>query len=224
MSISASESPREWPVGRRPGLDDGRPCVPMQPVRTTPRGNVPRSNQIRSPENRWATGSQGNRMRTSQRDGEAGRRDAGPWTGVGAGQGGDLERALRPDDDLREGERVVREGPEQLRVERARAVVALPALTGRDDLVDAVGRERRDEPVDVAGVLGDRVADPQALDPAQFRRVERTSQTRSGWTTGSLIRRAGRATRASGRPRPRCCSGRGPGAGRRRRRPCRAAR
>jgi hypothetical protein len=62
--------------------------------------------------------------------------------------------------------------------------MTVPALTGRDELVDAVGRERRDEAVDVAAVLGDRVTDPEALDPAELGRVE-------GPPEASADRRAG---------------------------------
>ena len=43
------------------------------------------------------------------------------------------------------------------RVEAGRALVALPAMAGLHELVDAVGRERRDETRQVARVLGDRV-------------------------------------------------------------------
>src|SRR5687768_14594984 len=46
--------------------------------------------------------------------------------------------------------------------------MADPALAGRDDLGDAGGDEGGDEPVDVPPVLGDGVADPEALDPAQL--------------------------------------------------------
>src|SRR6185436_20466955 len=84
----------------------------------------------------------------------------------------DLEDALRPDDDVAQREPVVRKGREQLRIEPPRAVVALPALARRDDLVDARRTQRREQPIDVAAVLGDRVADPEPLDPAQLGRVE----------------------------------------------------
>ena len=50
--------------------------------------------------------------------------------------------------------------------------MAFPALAGRDDFVDTIGGEGCDEPVDVAAVLGDGVADPEALDPSQLRRLE----------------------------------------------------
>src|SRR5207247_5583625 len=49
-----------------------------------------------------------------------------------------LEHSLRPDHDVREGERVVGERGEQLRVERPRAVMALPAEPRPDDLVYAL--------------------------------------------------------------------------------------
>src|SRR4029079_17296424 len=104
------------------------------------------------------------------------RRDAGPRPLVRAGECRDLEDALPPDDDLGQGERVVGEGREQLRVEPACAVVALPALAGDDDLVLAGRRQRRDQAVDVAPVLGDRVADPQTLDPAQLGGIEAATE------------------------------------------------
>ncbi len=109
-------------------------------------------------------------------DRQPGRRCAGPRTLVGAGQCRDLEHALWPHHDLAQVERVVREGGEQVAIERSCTIVTLPDLGGRDDLVHAVRRERRDEPLDVAAVLGDRVADPEALDPAQLARVEPTRQ------------------------------------------------
>ncbi len=104
------------------------------------------------------------------------RRRAGPRPEIRPGQRRHLEHSLRPHDDLSEGERVVGERREQLAVERAGPGVALPALAGRDDLVDAVRGQGRDEPIDVAPVLGDRVADPEALDPAELRRVERPAE------------------------------------------------
>ena len=84
----------------------------------------PRSNQIRSPRNRRLAGSHGNRIRTSRLHRQAGRRGAGPRPEVRAGEPRDLEDALRPHDDLGQREPVVRERREQLRVERAGAVVA----------------------------------------------------------------------------------------------------
>ena len=147
-------SPPEVPVGsparsmmRPVHRDDGASRATAQAGHAQ-RG--PRSNQIRSPVNRSVTGSHGNRIRTSSETASPDGGDAGPRPQVGAGQRRDLERALRPDDDLGQGERVVRERREQLRVEGPGAVVALPALAGRDDLVDAVRRQRRDQPVDVA--------------------------------------------------------------------------
>ena len=68
-----------------------------------------------------------------------------------------LADALRPDHDVGQVEADVGERGQQLRVEPRRALVALPAVAGLDELVDAVGRERRDEPGQVARVLGDRV-------------------------------------------------------------------
>src|SRR5439155_13619518 len=77
-----------------------------------------------------------------ERDRQAAGRRSAPRTFVRAGQRRDFEDALRPDDDLRQGEPVVRKRTEQLRVERAGADVALPALAGRDELVGTVRRER----------------------------------------------------------------------------------
>ena len=93
-----------------------------------------------------------------QPDRQARRCDARPRPQVRAGQGRDLDDALGPDDDVGESEPVVGEGGEELTVELPGAGVTLPALARRDDLVDAVGGQGGDEPVDVAGVLGDRVA------------------------------------------------------------------
>lgn len=90
--------------------------------------------------------------------------EAGERPGVRGGECGHLDDALRPDHDVGQVEAVVRERREEGGVERTRPGVALPALAGRREQVDTVGSERRDEPVDVAAVLGDRVALPQAPD------------------------------------------------------------
>src|SRR5512142_2195254 len=68
-----------------------------------------------------------------------------------------LTYALRPDHDVGQVEPDIREGREQLGVEAACAVVALPAVAGLDELIDAVRRERGDQAVEVACVLGQRV-------------------------------------------------------------------
>ena len=120
-------------------------------------------------------------------DRQAARWGAGPRSLVRAGQGGDLEHALRAHDDLGQREPVVRERGEQLGVEPPGPFVARPALAGRDDLVDAIGRERRDEPFDVAPILGDGVAHPEPLDPPQFRRVEPAAEPRLDRVHGRMV-------------------------------------
>src|SRR4029079_11045295 len=102
--------------------------------------------------------------------------EAGEWRAVRRLEDHRLEHPLRPDDDVGQPENVVRERREQLRVERTRTGVPLPAQSAADDLVGARGREGRDEPVDVAPVLGDRMPDPQLLDPTLFRGVERHAE------------------------------------------------
>jgi hypothetical protein len=66
--------------------------------------------------------------------------------------------------------------------------VADPPLRGWDDFVDAVRRERGDQAIDVATVLGDRVADPEALDPPQLVGDEPTRQQLSYGRLGSYDR------------------------------------
>src|SRR4029077_7765400 len=62
-------------AGRLPArVDDGRVARPTQPRTGQAAGSVPRSNQIRSPEKRSATGSHGKRMSTSR---ETARPDGG---------------------------------------------------------------------------------------------------------------------------------------------------
>src|SRR5262249_17859594 len=114
-----------------------------------------------------------------------------------------LEHALRPDHDLRELEPVVRKRGEQLGVEGARPIVPGPALAGRDDLVDAIRGERRDQAVDVPAVLGDRVPGPQALGRPQLVRAEAPGEPRAdrgiaGWAAHPAIV-AGRGLSGCGR-------------------------
>src|SRR3954454_4324302 len=73
-----------------------------------------------------------------ERDREPRRRHSCPTPGVRARQRRDLERALRPDDDLGQRERVVGKRGEQLLIERSSSGAALPTLAGRHDLIDAV--------------------------------------------------------------------------------------
>src|SRR5262245_2860295 len=99
-----------------------------------------------------------------QSDRLSGRRHAGPFGLVRADHLGDFEHPLRADHDVLQVELHVGECPEERRVKRPRPVVALPALAGRDDLVDAVFAQRVDQPLQIASVLGDRVFDPQPPD------------------------------------------------------------
>src|SRR2546423_456098 len=68
-----------------------------------------------------------------------------------------LAHALRADHDVRQVEADVGERGQELGVEPRGALVALPAVARLNELVDAVGRERRDQPGQAARVLGDRV-------------------------------------------------------------------
>src|SRR5207344_1027033 len=102
------------------------------------------------PEEPFRAGIPGEQDEDRESDRQPGWRRAGPRTLVRARQRRHLEDALRSHHDLGECERVVGEGAEQLRVEGARAVMPLPTLAGRDDLVDAPRREGRDQSVDVA--------------------------------------------------------------------------
>src|SRR3989442_2533081 len=80
--------------------------------------------------------------------------------------------ALRPDHDLLQLELNAGNGAEQLHVEPGRAGMPFPprALLA-DDFVDAVRRQCRHEPGDIAAVLGDRVRLPELADLAiQLRR------------------------------------------------------
>jgi hypothetical protein len=70
----------------------------------------------------------------------------------------------RPDDDVGEVEPDVGEGGQELRVEARRALVPFPPLATRAQLVDAVLGQGRDQPGQVARVLGDRVALPELAD------------------------------------------------------------
>src|SRR3954452_24759080 len=88
-----------------------------------------------------------------ERDREPRWRRATPRSLVRPGQRRDLEDTLRPDHDLRQGERVVGERREELGVERSRPVVALPPLAGDRYLIDAVRRQRSDQAVDAAAIL-----------------------------------------------------------------------
>ena len=65
---------------------------------------------------------------------------------------------------------------QELGVEPRRAVVPLPARAGARHLVDAVLGQRRDQPRQVAVVLGDRVPLPELADLLILGRVDRPPQ------------------------------------------------
>src|SRR4029079_15968586 len=77
-------------------------------------------------------------------------------------------------------------------------VVPLPALAGRDDLVDAVRGEGRDEAGDVPAVLGDRMADPESLDRAQLFGLERAAESMLDRLHPGIVGRVSSARRAQG--------------------------
>src|SRR6266487_2942013 len=86
-----------------------------------------------------------------------------------------LADALRADDDVRQVEVNVGECGQQLQVEARRSVVALPAVAGLHELVDAVLGQRRDQSRKVAVVLRDRVSLPQFADLVVLPRRELTA-------------------------------------------------
>ena len=94
----------------------------------------------------------------------AGRFDAEPLGLVRSGDVGLLADALGADHDVGQLEVDVGEAAEQARVEARRALVSFPAVAGLDELVDAVSGQRREQPREVALVLGDRVALPELAD------------------------------------------------------------
>ena len=87
-----------------------------------------------------------------------------------------LAHALRADDDVLEIEVDVRKRREELGVEARCAFVTLPARAGSHDLVDAVLRQGRDEPRQVAVVLGDRVRLPELADLRVLVDVDLTAE------------------------------------------------
>src|SRR5215203_32108 len=109
-------------------------------------------------------------------DALARRRVVEPVVGVGAGDVGLLAHPLRADHDVRQLEVDVREAAEQPRVEARGPLMAPPDVLGADDLVDAVLRERGQEPRDVALVLGLRVALPELADRGVLLGVDRAAQ------------------------------------------------
>ena len=63
------------------------------------------------------------------------------------------------------------EGGEEFGVEAAGALVALPAVPGTHEVVDAVLGERVDQALEITSVLGLGMGDPQAADgPVLLRR------------------------------------------------------
>lgn len=97
-------------------------------------------------------------------DGEVDRPAVGrvlqPVSGMGPRDPRLLTDTLRTDHDVREIELHVRKCAKKRGVELLRAGVALPAVAGRHDLIHTVRRQGRQEPGDVARVLGQRVRLP----------------------------------------------------------------
>src|SRR4051794_11229209 len=93
---------------------------------------------------------------------------AAPLAALRAGHPGDLDDALRTDDDVLQVEVDVGKGAEEAGVEAAGAGVAFPALARGDDLVNAVFGERGNEAGEVAAVFGLGVVDPEAADRLVF--------------------------------------------------------
>jgi cobalt-zinc-cadmium efflux system protein len=83
-----------------------------------------------------------------------------------------LADALRADDDVRELEVDVGERGQEGRIEPHSARMALPALVGADDLVDAVVGQRREKARNVALVLRDRVLLPELVDRLYLGRLD----------------------------------------------------
>ena len=110
-------------LGARDLVGGGAPPTPAYS-----RGRRDRTRCAR-PESSVA-GSHGKRMSTSRLTGSPDGRHAGPRPEVRPGQRRHLEHALRAHDDLAEREPVVGERREQVPVEGAGPVVAVPALAG----------------------------------------------------------------------------------------------
>src|SRR2546425_4607070 len=72
--------------------------------------------------------------------------------------------ALRPDDDRLQIEVDVGKGGERFHVKASRSRVPLPPAAIGQDVINAVGSERRDQSRDVALVLGDRMRLPELAD------------------------------------------------------------
>jgi hypothetical protein len=73
---------------------------------------------------------------------------------------------------VRQVELDVGEGAQELGVEARGAFVAFPAVAGLDQLVDALLGQRRDQPGQVAFVLGDRVLLPERTDRVVLGRID----------------------------------------------------
>ena len=83
-----------------------------------------------------------------------------------------LADPLRADDDVGHLEVDVGKSGQEAGVETGRARVPLPELRRPDDAVDAVVRQRREQPGDVAVVLGDRMLLPELVDRLDLGRVD----------------------------------------------------
>ena len=143
--------------------------------------------------------------------------------GVGGRDVGLLADALRADHDVGQVEADVGERGQELGVEARRALVALPAVAGLHELVDAVRRQRRDEARQVARVLGDRVRLVELADlRVELRRdlapVD-LEHGRVGHAARAYYRRRWTSTSSFSAPRRRCR----PRSARRRRSSCAAA-
>src|SRR4029078_8474988 len=103
----------------------------------------------------------GKEDRDLSREAVAARRDAERLALGRAGHGGLLADSLRADHYGHRLQVDVREGSEQPGVEARGAFVALPAMARLHQLIDAVLGKRRDQPREVALLLGDRVPFPE---------------------------------------------------------------
>ena len=154
----------------------------------------PRSNQIRSPVNRSVTGSHGKKMSTSSETAipSVARRPTDPGWCRSASRPRRRPAARRRS---RSGRTRCRGRP-RTAPRRTAARRRGPPSAGRSGRSRRrIVGERRDQAVDVAPVLGDRVADPQPLDPPQLRGVEPARQLRPDRST--LAHRPPAAIRSS---------------------------
>ena len=85
-----------------------------------------------------------------------------------------LNHALRTDDDASEAEIDVRECPQQSLVELGRTLMPLKSAVELRQLVAAVGRQCRQQPLDITVVLRQRVRFPELADSIVLSGVERS--------------------------------------------------